>query len=163
MAHAARILVCGLGLSAERTVFAPALRSSEQCANPDGVLTMIAGRCAASAGCRYQHGLLRKNVNLPTGRGALDPSFRVMLVDDADYRSALTDADTVFVVDDFVATGKTLSLAATGIRERNPGTTVYGLALAKAEWHSLMLNWYDTEVSNNHIPPQWSEIWLAGD
>ena len=159
MAHAARTLVCALGLNAAKVVFAPALRSVEQSADPGGVLAMIAGRCAEAAGCRCQPGLLTKNAHLPTGRGALDPEFRLLLVEDADYRSAATDAETVFVVDDFVATGKTLSLAATAILERNPGATVYGLALAKPEWHSLMLNWYDLDVNNGHIPPQWDEVW----
>lgn len=163
MAHAARTLVCSLGLNADSVVFAPALRSAERFADPDGVLTMIAGRCAEAAGCRYQPGLLTKDAHLPTGRGGLDPEFRLLLVEDANYRSASTDASTVFVVDDFVATGKTLSLAATAILERNPGTTVYGLALAKSEWHDMMLSWHGVDVNNDHIPPQWwDEVWLSG-
>ena len=162
MVHAARILVYGLGLSVSRTVFAPALRSAERSADPNGVPAMIAQRCAEVAGCRYEPGLLQKNVNLPTGRGALDPAFRVLLAENADYRSASTDADTVIIVDDFVATGKTLSLAARAILERNPCTTVYGLALAKPEWHGLMLDWYDTIANNDHIPHQWNDIWLSG-
>ena len=162
MAHAARTLVCALDLSAGRTVFAPALRSAEQSADRTGVLATIAQRCAEATGCRYQPGLLRKNVNLPTGRGALDPAFRLLLLEDVDYRCAATDADTVFIVDDFVATGKTLSLIAAAVLERNPGTTVYGLALAKPEWHSLMLNWYGTDVNNDHIPPEWDKIWRSG-
>ena len=163
MAHAAGILVSRLGLAADRTVFAPALRSAERAASPDGVLATIARRCADDAGCRYQPELLRKNVNLPTGRGALDPGFRVLLVEDADYRSAPVDADAVFIVDDLIATGKTLSLAATAIRARNPAAIVYGLALAKTEWHSLLLNWYDTDLNNNHIPPLWDDVWLSGN
>jgi hypothetical protein len=39
---------------------------------------------------------------------------------------------------------------------------VYGLALAKPEWHGLMLDWYDTIANNDHIPHQWNDIWLSG-
>ena len=162
MAHAAGILVRGLGSSTRGTAFAPALRSAEHSADPDGVLAMIAGRCAEAAGCRFQPGLLQKKPHPPTGRGGLYPEFRTLLVEEADYRSAPTEADTVFIVDDFVATGKTLSLAAAAILERNPGTAVYGFALAKPEWHSLMLDWYDMDVSNGHTPAHWNEIWLTG-
>ena len=94
-------------------------------------------------------------------RGGLYPEFRTLLVEQAGYRSASVDADTVFIVDDFVATGKTLSLAATAILERNPTANVYGLALAKPEWHQLILDWHEVEISNDHIPDHWSSIWSA--
>ena len=161
MAHAAGILVRGLGLDPGRTVFAPALRSAETVADPDGVLASRARRCAGA--CGYQPGLLRKEAHLPTGRGGLYPEFRSLLVEDAGYLSASTDAETVFIVDDFIATGKTLSLAATAILERNPNTTVYGFALAKPEWHSLILDWYGVDLSNDHIPAHWSSIWSASE
>ena len=157
MAHAARILVRGLGLDPSRTVFTPALRSIEKIADLNGVIALLASSCAGA--CRYQPRLLQKEVHLPTGRGGLYPEFRAMLVEGASYCSDSTDADTIFIVDDFIATGKTLSLAATAIKERNPNTTVYGFALAKPEWHNMMLEWYDMDVSNDHIPPHWSSIW----
>ncbi len=159
MAHAAGILVQGLGLDPIRTVFAPALRSSEKIADTEGLMAMLASRCAGA--CRYEPGLLQKEAHLPTGRGGLYPEFRSLLVEHAGYRSASVDADTVFIVDDFVATGKTLSLAATAILERNPDLTVYGLALAKPEWHQLILDWHGVDVSNDHIPAHWSSIWSA--
>lgn len=157
MAHAAGILVKGLGLNPGRTVFAPALRSSEKTADPEGLMAILASRCAGA--CRYEPGLLQKEVHPPTGRGGLYPEFRTLLVEQAGYRSASVDADTVFIVDDFVATGKTLSLAATAILERNPGATVYGLALAKPEWYKQILDWHEVEISNDHIPDHWSSIW----
>ncbi|MCY3714585.1 MAG: phosphoribosyltransferase [Gemmatimonadetes bacterium] len=157
MAHVARILIRSLGLVPGRTVFAPALRSTEKVADTDGVIALLAARCAGD--CGYQPGLLSKETHLSTGRGGLDPEFRKLLLEDAAYTAAFVDADTVIIVDDFIATGKTLSLASTAIRERNPDTTVYGLALAKPEWHSMMLSWYDVDVSNDHIPSQWSSIW----
>jgi len=120
-------------------------------------MAMLASRCAGE--CRYEPGLLQKEVHPPTGRGGLYPEFRTLLVEQADYRSAPVDADTVLIVDDFVATGKTLSLAATAILERNPRVTVYGLALAKPEWHKLILDWHEVEISNDHIPDHWSSIW----
>ena len=157
MAHAAGIVVSMLGLDPEQTAFTPALRSNEKCADPDGVLASRASRCAGP--CRYYPDLLQKDPHLPTGRGGLYPEFRSLLVEDANYRSGSTDAKTIFIVDDFIATGKTLSLAATAILDRNPNATVYGLALAKPEWHSLLLDWYDVDVSNEHIPAQWSAMW----
>ena len=161
MAHAARILVRGLALDPGRTVFAPALRSAETIAEKDGELALRASRCAGD--CRYQPDLLQKEPHLPTGRGGLYPEFRSLLVEDADYRSASTNAETVFIVDDFIATGKTMSLAATAVLERNPNTTVYGLALAKPEWHNLILEWHDVDLSNDHIPADWSSIWSASE
>ena len=161
MAYAARILVRGLGLDPNRTAFAPALRSAEKIAETDSLLALCAKRCAGA--CRYQPGLLRKEAHLPTGRGGLNPEFRSFLVENADYRSASTEAETIFIVDDFIATGKTLSLAATAILERNPNTTVYGFALAKPEWHSMILDWYDVDVSNDHIPGHWSSIWSKSE
>ena len=159
MAYAARILVRGLGLDPSRTVFAPALRSTEKIADQDGTLALLASRCAET--CRYQPGLLQKEAHLPTGRGGLYPEFRGLLVEDADYRSTSTDADVIFIVDDFIATGKTLSLAATAVLERNPHTTVYGFALSKPEWHGLLLDWHGVDVNNDHIPAHWSSIWSA--
>ena len=161
MAHAAGILVRGLGLDPSRTVFAPALRSAEKIADPDGVIALLASRCAGA--CRYQPGLLQKEAHLPTGRGGLYPEFRSLLVEEAGYCSASADAETIFIVDDFIATGKTLSLIATAILERNPNTTVYGFALAKPEWHNLILEWHDVDVSNDHIPPHWSSIWSTSE
>lgn len=161
MAHVAPTLVRGLGLDPSRTVFAPALRSAEETADPESVLALLASRCAET--CRYQPGLLQKEAYLPTGRGGLYPEFRSLLVEDADYRSATTDAEAVFIVDDFIATGKTLSLAATAVLERNPNTAVYGLALAKPEWHSLLLDWYGVDVGNDHMPAHWSTIWSTSE
>ena len=91
------------------------------------------------------------------------PEFRNLLVEEAGYCSASVDADTIFIVDDFIATGKTLSLAATAILERNPNTTVYGFALAKPELHNMILEWHDVDVSNDHIPPYWSSIWSTSE
>lgn len=159
MVYAARVAVRGLGLNPSRTVFTPALRSSETIADKDSVLAMRARRCAV--GCRFHPTLLQKKPHLPTGRGGLYPEFRSLLVEDADYKAAYTDADAIFIVDDFVATGKTLSLAATAILERNPNATVYGLALAKPEWHNLILDWYDIDVSNDHIPAHLSTLWSS--
>ena len=160
MAYAARILVRGLELNPGKTVFAPALRSEEHVADTDGVVALLARRCAGA--CRYHPGLLQKEPHLSTGRGGLDPAFRELLLEEAGYRSASADdAETIIIVDDFIATGKTLSLAATAILERNPDTTVYGFALAKPEWHSMLLDWYDVDVSNDHIPPDWSSIWAT--
>ncbi|MCY4094053.1 MAG: phosphoribosyltransferase [Gammaproteobacteria bacterium] len=157
MAHAAQIVVRALGLEPEQTGFTPALRSEETSANPDGVLALRASQCAGV--CRYYPDLLQKEPHLPTGRGGLYPEFRSLLVQDANYRADSINVKTIFIVDDFVATGKTLSLAATAILERNPNITVYGLALAKPEWHSLMLDWYDVDVNNDHIPLSWASMW----
>ena len=159
MAAAAQSMVDGLALERNRTVFVSAMRSDETRAAEDGILATLARRSAAAAGCRYLPGALSKSPHLPTGRGRLDPEFRVLLVEGADYRSTPVDADQIIVVDDLIATGKTLELAALAIRDANPGVAVYGFALAKTGWQSLMRLWYGQEVSNDHIPACWEKLW----
>ena len=161
MAAVAPLLVGGLRLKANRTVFVPAMRSGETSAQDDGELADIARRCAAASGCGYRSNALSKSVHLPTGRGRLDPEFRVLLVEYADYRSDVVDADTVIIVDDMIATGKTLSLAATALRRANPGLAVYGFAVAKAAWRGQLRLWHGQDVSNDHIVADWAHLWRS--
>ena len=159
MNAAAPLLVEGLGLDAGRGAFVPVLRSGETYAAEGGALAGIARQCAAATGCQYLSGVLSKNAHLPTGRGRLDPEFRVLLVEDAQYRAEPVDADVVILIDDLIATGKTLSMAATAIVERNPGVTVYGFALAKTGWRDLIQLWHGADGSNDHIPASWERLW----
>lgn len=43
----------------------------------------------------------------------------------------VTDAGSVFIVDEFVAADRMLPMVATAILEANPAARVYGFALAK--------------------------------
>ena len=159
MRVAAQSLVDGLGLEVKRVAFVPAMRSAETCAAENGALAEIARGCAVATGCQYLPGVLTKRAHLPTGRGRLDPAFRTLLVEDAEYRAEPVDAETVIVIDDLIATGKTLSMAAVAIIERNPGVTVYGFALAKTGWRDLVQLWHGEDASNDHIPAAWERLW----
>lgn len=159
MEAAAQLLVNGLGRDTGRVAFVSAMRSGETRAAENGALSQIARRCADATGCQFVPGILSKKPHLPTGRGRLDPEFRMLLVEHAEYRAEPLDADIVIIVDDLVATGKTLSMAATAIVERNPGVTVYGFALAKTGWRNLVQLWHGEDASNEHIPDAWGLLW----
>ena len=64
LAHAASLVTRGFGVERSRTVFAPALRSTEQTASPDGMLSRAARCCAEASGCRFMTSLLEKQSHL---------------------------------------------------------------------------------------------------
>lgn len=161
MPVAARVLVNELALDKDRTAFIPAIRSGETSAQVDGELANIARGCAAANGCGYLPDVLSKSPHLPTGRGRLDPEFRVLLVEDANYRAGVVDADAVIIVDDIIATGKTLSLAATALVSTNPQVVVYGFAVAKAAWSDQIRLWHGENVSNDHVSDDWADLWQS--
>ena len=74
LAHAASLVTRGLAVERSRTVSAPALRSTERTASPDGMLRRAPRCCAEASGCRFMTSLLEKQshlrVTMKNGRAA---------------------------------------------------------------------------------------------
>ncbi len=68
---------------------------------------------------------------------------------------------SVFVVDDFITRGSTLCAIASAIKQKNSGVTVYGLALAKNDRQSFLMDYGHEYYTNDHIPSEWDEIWAG--
>lgn len=79
-------------------------------------------------------------------------------LDKAQYRSKKLDAKSVFVFDDLITRGDTLSRIALAVLEANPTSKVYGIALAKNESTAWCPN-----PDNAHIPKKWDTLWKQGE
>lgn len=155
-------LVEGLGLDPSRTVFVPALSSRETEAREKGVLPVVAQHCAAEAGTAFVRDALRKNAHEPLHKagGAAD---RYEILEGAGYRAKPIDADSVFVFDDLITRGDTLSHIALAILETSPKARVYGVALGKTERRRYQQERYGVDISNNHVPERWETAWQSGE
>lgn len=155
-------LLEGLGLDPLRTVFVPALSSQEKKARKKGVLPVVVGQCAVAAGTAFRRDALTKNEHEPlhTAGGA---AIRYEILEGADYRAKPLEADNVFVFDDLITRGSTLSHIAGAILKTSPNVGVYGVALAKTERQSFQKETYGIDISNDHIPTQWAKAWESGE
>jgi hypothetical protein len=154
-------LVKGLGLDVSRTTFVPALSSSETIASEKGILPVLALRCAEATGAGFVHDAITKRAHLPI-HGIYNAAGRKAVLDKAEFKAGNIDADSILVFDDFITRGDTLSHIAQAILESNPGTTVYGVALGKAErraYHSQ----HGVEISNDHVRQEWDTLWEQGE
>ena len=155
-------LVDGLGLDPSRTVFVPALSSRETVARKKGVLPVVAQQCAAEAGTAFVRDALSKNAHEPLHKagGAVD---RCEILEGAGYRAKPIDADSVFVFDDLITRGDTLSHVARAILKTSPKARVYGVALGKTERRSYQQETYGVDISNDHVPEKWETAWQSGE
>lgn len=155
-------LVEGLALTPSRTVFVPALSSRETEARQKGVLAVVAEQCAAAAGTGFDRGALTKDAHEPL-HGADGAAHRYEILEEANYRAEPVDADSVFVFDDLITRGDTLSHIARAILEANPNVRVYGVALAKTERRSYQKEQHGIDISNDHVRNQWEKAWESGE
>ena len=88
---------------------------------------------------------------------------RNKILDKANYKSKLTKAENILIIDDFVTRGDTLSHMAQVIHETNTGISVYGVALAKTDRCKFHRERFGKELSNNHIPRKWETLWKQGE
>lgn len=146
-----------LGLDMDRTVFLPALSSSEKQADPKRSICWIAKECARVAGASYSDTSLSKNVHQKI-HSIFDASGRSAELDKANYQAEKMDGDAFFVFDDIVTRGDTLSRIALAIHAANPGSAVYGIALAKSESVA-----YCPNPDNGHVPARWNSLWQEGE
>ena len=155
MAEALDFLISGLGITRNETAFVTALGSEQLAASTSGIMESIASECAQRSGCTLNLQMLSKNAHQSLSSGRLDADERAEQLEAANYVAGSTSASNVFVFDDFITSGTTLSYIAQAIRLANPETHVYAVALGKTERRS----WVGPDVMNNHIPQAWADVW----
>jgi hypothetical protein len=152
-------LMKSLGVDPGDAVVVPALGSAETKAAADGQLAKLAGRIGKTTGSAVEVDALSKQAHNPI-HGIFDAGAREAELDKAAYVSSKlkTKAKNVFVVDDMITRGSTLSRIAAAITAANPCVKVYGVALAKTERRSYWGN-----LDNNHVAKAWDDRWQQGE
>lgn len=149
-------MFASLGLRPRDCVFVSVLSSSETRADPNRAIPFIAAELAKLVDAREAIDALTKQRH---GKIHLQPANgRDAELAKAQYVSGRLPVRNVFVFDDFVTRGSTLSKVAEAVHAANPGSTVYGVALAKNERVSYC---YTNE--NDHVPARWNKIWTDGE
>lgn len=150
-------LFASFGLRPQDCVFLAALSSGETKADPNRSIPHIAAELAGLLGAHNGIGALSKQ---PHGKihNLYRAEARSAELDKAKYVSSKLPARNVFIFDDFITMGGTLSRIALAVQAANPGSTVYGVALAKTERVSWCSN-----PANDHIPSKWAKVWVDGE
>lgn len=150
-------LIATLKIEPEESVFITALSSGETSANPNRTLPFITKECAGLVRVRFDIDALKKNAH-----GKIHALYSVnernAELDKAKYKSKKLNAKNVFVFDDLITRGDTLSRIALAILDANPGSKVYGIALAKNESAAWCPN-----PDNAHVPEKWDKMWQQGE
>lgn len=145
-----------LGLPPRDCVFVSVLSSSETQADPKRAIPFIARELAELVDAREAIAAITKQrhakIHLQPAHG------RDAELAKAQYVSGQLPGRNVFIFDDFVTRGSTLSKVAQAVHAANPGSTVFGVALAKNERISYC---YTNE--NDHVPVRWNKIWTDGE
>lgn len=150
-------LIKHLGVDPTRTAFIPALSSSETKANLDRAVCWITKGCAEVCGAQFIDGALSKQVHQKI-HTIFSADGRAAELDKAQYQSVKIDADHVFVFDDIITRGDTLSRIAQAVLAKNPDCKVYGVAFAKAESVA-----YCPNPDNDQIVARWDDLWKMGE
>ena len=156
------VLLDTLGLDGEDVTFAPALRSHERTASTSGMISILAGYCAAHWSSAFSPGLLSKQPHESLHIPRKSVPERRAILEKADYRADNVTTAYVFVVDDLITTGLTLSYIAGAIKNQNPEVKVYGLAAGKHAYQSHFSS-VGQPSANSHIRPEWNRLWYAHD
>ena len=163
LGNAAPMILSELGLAGKGVTFVPALSSGETVASEDQVLPVIARLCAKRCGAGFALDLLRKNPHERLHGETRTAEERESILSSAGYTSGSVTTSSVVVVDDLITRGSTLCTIASAIKQRNPGATVYGLALARNDRHGYLMRLGHVYYTNDHIPSEWDEIWEEED
>ncbi|MGP8438928.1 hypothetical protein ACT2FY_27090 [Paraburkholderia fungorum] len=157
-ATAVPALMQAIGANPADSIFIPALSSSETVCTEKGFVSRLAKWTAAATGALYAPGVLRKQEHRPI-HGIYDAGSRSAELDKAAYVSAPVGRTTVFIFDDLITRGGTLSRIAQAVRAANPGVLrVYGVALGKTERRA-----YWGTLTNDHVPPEQDRQWKYGE
>jgi len=151
-----------LGLDASRTVFMPALSSSETVASDKGVMSVMTRLCAEAANTGFVLDAITKRAHVPL-HNSYNADRRREILDGAVYKSEKIRGQTILIFDDFITRGDTLSHIAQAIHEANRGVSVYGIGLGKTERRSYHRERFGIEISNDHIPEKWEILWKEGE
>lgn len=150
-------LLKSLEIDAQDAVFVPALGSGETRAARDGQIARLARRSAKRTGAQFELNALSKQVHQPI-HGMFNAGERDAELDKAAYVSRKLPVNNVFVFDDFITRGSTLSRIARAVKVVNPDAKVYGVALAKTDRRSFWGN-----LDNNHVAGKWDNLWQRGE
>lgn len=150
-------LIKHLGVDPNRTVFIPALSSGETTADEKRSIPWIAKESARVCGANYIGTALTKNAHQKI-HSIYSAEGRSAELDKANYKSEKMDADHVFIFDDVITRGDTLSRIAMAVLAANPKCSVYGIALAKSESVD-----YCPNPENDHVPDKWGKLWEQGE
>lgn len=150
-------LLAALHLTGQDSVLISALSSSETKADPQRQIPYITSQLAETVGAHLAIDALSKQVH-----GKIHNIFKGDLrdaeLDKAQYICGKLPAQNVFVFDDFVTRGGTLSRIAQAVKSTNPQAKVYGVALAKTERTN-----YCPNPQNDHVPGDWDTVWTNGE
>ena len=155
-------LLRGLTLNPAQTAFLPVLSSHESVATDKNPLWRIARYCAGNTGASFVGGAVTKNPH-PSLHNATDAQEREAILAQAAHHCRRIQALNIFIFDDFVTRGSTLSHTASAIRASNPRTRIYGVSLGKAETLAYHRNTFDRDLSNDHVPLKWNRLWTQHD
>lgn len=150
-------LLVSMGLDGEDCAFVSALSSSETEADPERQIPYITSQLAATVGAHSSIAALTKQAHNKI-HNLYKADQRNAELDKAQYVCGKLPAANVFVFDDFVTRGGTLSRVAQAVYASNPGAKVYGVALAKTE----RVN-YCPHPDNGHVPQDWDKVWTNGE
>ncbi len=150
-------LFAALGHSPDSCVFVTALSSSEAKADRARLLPFLTSELARDLSVHDGIDSLSKQ---PHGKihNCRSAGERDAELAKAKYVCEKLPAKTVFVFDDFVTRGGTFSKIAQAVHQANPGSTVYGIALAKTERRSWCPN-----PENDQVPTKWATVWTNGE
>jgi predicted amidophosphoribosyltransferase len=113
--------------------------------------------CAKLCETQYTDAALSKNAHQKI-HSIFSADGRSAELDKANYQSKEIDADHVFVFDDIITRGDTLSRVALAVIAANPKSKVYGIAFAKAESVA-----YCPNPDNDQVPARWDTLWNQGE
>lgn len=159
-------LVHHLGLDSSTTVFVPALSSRETVASDKGLLSLMTDVCAKETKAGFVPDAITKKAHLPLHKVRGPDIFdkRRKILDEAGHKSKAINAENIFVFDDLITSGDTLSHIAQAIREANQQVVgVYGVGLGKTERRRFLKGPYGAEAPNGHVPKKWEDLWKAGE
>ena len=142
--------------------FTPAVRSKETTASTSGTLSILAQHCASQCNGRFLSQLLSKQPHESLHVPPKKVPERRAILEAASFTASNVNTPYVIVVDDLITSGLTLSYSARAIKNQNPQTKVYGLALGK---HEYLSNFDDADKAspNDHIPAKWAQLWQMHD
>lgn len=150
-------LIKAIGVDVKDTVFVAALSSGETSADPDRAIPYFARESANLVGAQSDITALSKNIHQRI-HNFYSADGRDAELAKAEYKAKKLGATNVFVFDDFITRGATLSKIATAIVEQNQNAKVYGVALAKAE----RVDWCPNP-DNDQVPQRWDAVWQQGE